>query len=96
MKLKIEYDDGQAFSAEVPYGGLEMVPLRTGKRAVVELHPGSQFDIGLGRRGRGATTEVDGGVLGIIVDARGRPLSLPRDEQERRSRIREWLGELGP
>jgi hypothetical protein len=96
LKLKIEYDDGQAFSAEVPYGGLEMVPLRTGKRAVVELHPSSQFDIGLGRRGRGATTEVDGGVLGIIVDARGRPLSLPRDEQERRSRIREWMGELGP
>ena len=95
VKLKIEYDDGRTFRAEVPYGELEVIPLLTGQRAVVELRPGSQFDIGLGSKGRGATTEVDGGALGIIVDARGRPLSLPEDEQERRSKIREWMAELG-
>jgi hypothetical protein len=95
VKLKIEYDDGQTFRAEVPYGELEVVPLLTGQRAVVELRPASQFDVGLGSKGRGATTEVDGGALGIIVDARGRPLSLPEDEQERRSKIREWMSELG-
>ena len=96
LKLKIEYDDGQTIRAEVPYGELEVVPLMTGKRAVVELRPSSQFDIGLGSRGRGATTEVDGGALGIIVDARGRPLSLPGDGEKRQSKIREWMGELGP
>jgi hypothetical protein len=95
LKLKIEYDDGQTLRVEVPYGALEVVPLMTGKRAVVELRPTSQFDIGLGRKGRGATTEIDGGELGIIVDARGRPLALPDDEKKRRAKIREWMAELG-
>lgn len=95
LKLKIEYDDGQTLSVEVPYGALEVVPLMTGKRAVVELRPASQFDIGLGKKGKGATTEVDGGELGIIVDARGRPLTLPGDDQKRRAKITEWMAELG-
>jgi len=38
---------------------------------------------------------LDGGVLGIIVDARGRPLSLPEEGEWRRAKIREWMGELG-
>jgi hypothetical protein len=80
---------------EVPYGALEVVPLATGKRAVVEMRPSSQFDVGLGKKGQGATTELDGGVLGIIVDARGRPLSLPADEEKRRAKIRDWMSELG-
>jgi hypothetical protein len=94
LKLKIEYDDGQSLSVEVPYGALEVVPLATGRRAVVELRPGSQFDVGLGKRGKGATTELDGGVLGIIIDARGRPLSLPADDEKRRAKIRDWMSEL--
>ena len=95
LKLKIEYDDGQSLSVEVPYGALEVVPLATGRSAVVELRPSSQFDVGLGKKGKGATTELDGGVLGIIIDARGRPLSLPAEEEKRREKIRHWMSELG-
>jgi hypothetical protein len=95
VRIKMEYDDGQTIKVEVPYGGLETIPLAPGRKAVVELRPSSQFDVGLGRRGRGATTEVDGGLLGIIVDARGRPLSLPEDETQRREKIQEWMWEVG-
>lgn len=95
LKLKVEYDDGQTIRVEVPYGALEVLPLMAGKRATVELRPTSQFDIGLGRRGRGATTEVEGGSLGIIIDARGRPLSLPVEASKRRTTMREWMSELG-
>jgi len=94
LRLNIEYDDGQSLSLEVPYGSLEVVPLAAGRRAVVEMRPSSQFDVGLGRKGKGATTELDGGVLGIIVDARGRPLSLPEDGEKRRAKIRDWTSEL--
>jgi len=95
LKLKIDYDDGQTLRVEVPYGAVEVIPLMEGKRAVVELRPSSRFDVGLGKKGKGATTELDGGALGIIVDARGRPLSLPGDGEKRRAKIREWMGELG-
>ncbi len=95
LKVKIDYDDGQSIRVEVPFGALEVLPLATGKRAVVEMRPSSQFDVGLESKGRGATTEVAGGALGIIVDARGRPLSLPTDENKRRTTIQEWMWELG-
>ncbi|HUV74337.1 MAG TPA: glutamate mutase L, partial [Anaerolineae bacterium] len=95
LKLKIDYDDGQSLKVEVPYGAMEVIPLMEGRRAVVELRPSSRFDVGLGKKGKGATTELDGGALGIIVDARGRPLSLPGDGEKRRAKIREWMGELG-
>lgn len=95
LQMKVEYDDGQTIKVEVPYGALEVLPLMPGRKAVVELRPTSQFDVGLGRKGRRATTEVEGGVVGIIVDARGRPLVLPGDEGERRAKIREWSRELG-
>lgn len=95
LRMKMEYDDGQIIKVEVPYGALETIPLRPGRRAAVELRPGPQFDVGLGRMGRGATTQVDGGVLGIIVDARGRPLSLPDDDKQRREKIQEWQWEVG-
>jgi hypothetical protein len=34
-------------------------------------------------------------MLGLIIDARGRPLTLPRQADERRARIHEWRRALG-
>ncbi len=95
LRVEIEYDDGQTLRAEVPYGAIEMIPLPAGRNAVVQLRPSSRFDVGLGKRGKGARTEVEGGVLGIILDARGRPLRLPDDEDKRRVKIQEWMWEMG-
>jgi hypothetical protein len=94
LKLKVEYDDGRTLTAEVPYGALEVIPLIAGSRAMVELRPATGFDIGLASEGKGATTQVEGGALGLIVDARGRPLLLPEDDVGRRAKIREWMTEL--
>ena len=95
LRVKMKYEDGQTIEVEVPYGALEVIPLPAGKKAVVELRPSSAFDVGLGKRGKGATTGVEGGAVGIIVDARGRPLSLPGEEEKRRAKIQEWMWELG-
>ena len=95
LRVKMEYDDAQIIEAEVPYGALEVMPLPPAKKAVVELRPSSRFDVGLGRKGKGATTEVEGGVVGIIIDARGRPLVLPDNEEGRRAKIQEWMWAVG-
>ena len=95
LRGTMEYEDGQTIEVEVPYGSLEVMPLPQGKRAVVKLRPGSRFDVGLGKRGKGATTEVEGGAVGIIIDARGRPLVLPDDEEKRRTKIQEWMLAMG-
>jgi hypothetical protein len=95
LKLKITYDDGRALDMEVPYGSLDVLPLTTGRKATLELRPTRKFDIGLGAKGKGATTELEGGAVGVIIDARGRPLSLPATRGEQQAKMQEWLWGMG-
>jgi hypothetical protein len=95
LKLKVNYANGDPLEIEVAYGSLQVIPLPPGEKATLEIRPARHFDIGLGQPGRGALAEVEGGMLGIIVDARGRPLRLPKDEAQRQAQIRQWLTELG-
>ncbi len=95
LGVKVEYDDAQTIDVEVPYGTLEVIPLPPGREAFLELRPTSKFDVGLARKGKGARTEVEGGTVGVIIDARGRPLSLPTDGEKRRAKMQEWMREIG-
>jgi hypothetical protein len=95
LQLKITYDDGRALEMEVPYGSLEVLPLPTGHKATLELRPTRKFDIWLGAKGKGAVTEQEGGTMGVIIDARGRPLSLPAIREEQQAKIQAWLWGVG-
>ncbi len=95
LKFKINYEDGRSLEVEVPYGSLEVIPLATGQTADLELRPTRRFDVGLGTRGQAGTTKVEGGVLGIIIDARGRPLPIAQDPGEQREKIQRWLWDMG-
>ncbi|MBU1879923.1 MAG: glutamate mutase L, partial [Chloroflexi bacterium] len=94
LRFRITYAQGGSLDVEVPAGTLEMVPLPLGQQATLDLHPARGYDIGLGPN-RAGQIEVDGGVLGLVIDARGRPLALPTNEIERRKKIREWLLAVG-
>lgn len=76
------------------HGSLAVRPLGVGETASVEVRPARGFDAGAGR-GRPLTTTVEGGVVGLILDARGRPLALPSTDDARIARLREWLAALG-
>jgi len=78
----------------VPAGTVQRFPLAPDQQATVEVRPSRAFDIGMGRRGFGGKAKVRGGSLGIVVDTRGRPLSLPQDAQQRRAKLQEWLRNL--
>jgi len=78
---------------EVVGGEMALLPLGEGGTARVRVEPARGFDAGAGR-GRALETEVSGGVVGLIVDARGRPLQLPGDDDERVDAIRRWHGAL--
>jgi hypothetical protein len=94
LRLKVHYPSGRVVQHEVAYGSIELVPLGAGERATLELHPTHRFDMGLGEPGRGVTAEAEGGTLGLVIDARGRPLELPADGPGRRQLIQEWLGSV--
>ena len=95
LKFKIAYDDGRSLEVEVAYGSLEVIPLAMGQTADLELRPTRRFDVGLGTKGQAGTTKVEGGILGIIIDARGRPLPVAQDPAEQRERMQRWLWDMG-
>jgi hypothetical protein len=94
LSLKITPNDGPQTEVEVPAGTVQRFPLAPDQQATVEVRPSRAFDIGMGRRGFGGKAKVRGGSLGIVVDTRGRPLSLPQDAQQRRAKLQEWLRNL--
>ena len=95
LKARITYEDDSKLSIDVRYGDLEVLPLPPGQRAIVELRPRHHFDVGLGGPGKGGKRRVSGGLVGLIIDARGRPLCLPQDPQERQAQIQRWLWSVG-
>ena len=96
LQVSVRCQDGATIHAEreVRGGALCTLPLRSGQAATVELHPAPGLDLGVGRPGTSVKADVEGGVLGIVIDTRGRPLSLPEDANERRRAAREWLSAL--
>jgi hypothetical protein len=45
--------------------------------------------------GVAVTREVQGGVVGLLLDGRGRPLQLPADQQARVATLTKWFTAVG-
>ena len=59
------------------------------------LRPERGFDVGFGGPGKAGALRVSGGALGVIIDARGRPIELSKDPERRRALNQKWLYEIG-
>ena len=94
IRARLTYEDGSDVHAEVKFGGLEILPLGMGQTARLTLQPLHRSDIGNGP-GRNAAVQVAGGVMGVVIDARGRPLVLPEDPVRRRELFKKWLWSVG-
>ncbi len=94
LRARLVQDDGNETRVDVKYGSLEILPLAGGKTAKLQLQPLRRADVGFGP-GRGGTIRVVGGALGLIIDARGRPLVLPADAVRRRELIKKWYWTVG-
>ncbi len=76
-------DDGAALRLEVAAGTLEVLPIPPGRRFTVTMR--LVDGLGLGSAwGRRARLDLASTPLGLVVDARGRPLPLPGEDVERR------------
>lgn len=94
--LKIIIESEQAgFEGDIEYGKIEIFPIPPKQPARVTIKPARRFDVGFGP-GQGKTITLYGGTVGgLVVDARGRPLTLPQDDADRRSLVRKWLWDMG-
>lgn len=94
LKVQVAYDDGSTVSVEVHYGSLEVLPLLPGQQAVLELRPQRGFDVGSGP-GKNSKRRISGGLAGLIIDARGRPLRMASDPGKRQLQVQQWLWDVG-
>lgn len=90
-------------SYEIRYGTVTLIPLRPGQRGTFRISTSRRCSFGLdrsslfpsvaaGKSSDGASTHaISGGLLGVIVDARGRPLALSSDALTAQARMMEWL-----
>ncbi len=85
---------GQSSRHEVKFGELVLVPMPEGTKATVTATPARSFDVGAGS-GQAVTREIGGGIVGLILDGRGRPLNIPTDPAARVRKLNEWNRALG-
>lgn len=94
LTVTMESQEVKGLEIEVAYGSLEVLPLPTGQTAEVTLKPERRFDIGFGA-GQEKKVTLHGGEVGVVVDARGRPLEFQRDGLARSELVRQWLWDVG-
>jgi len=93
MKYKIEMPDGSVIEDTLIYGEIKKIPLEVGQKAKIYMEPEKGFDVGAGK-GKRHEAEIEGGVVGIILDGRGRPLNIPSDRKERVEMLSKWIRSL--
>jgi len=84
---------GETFDVSIAYGEMKRIPVPEEATVAITVIPARGYDVGAGP-GRGVKTEIEGGVCGLILDGRGRPLALPEDEAERNEKLVEWFRAL--
>jgi hypothetical protein len=94
VNAHLTYNSGSYMDLEVKQGSIATLPLGSGevgtltlnltRRTMVEglISPGEEF-------------KVHGGICGVVIDARGRPLDFPKEENTRLERYKRWLFMLG-
>ncbi len=86
---EIDFPDGKRVKEQLRFGDLRLYPLELGKNAKLTIQPAKQVNLGAGV-GAPLTREVQGGVVGLLIDGRGRPLQLPGEQAVRVAALTRW------
>ena len=91
--MRIVMPDETLFERDLQFGEIIRVPLGERVKAKALFSVKQNFDVGAGL-GKSLETMIEGGVVGVIIDARGRPLTLPEHDGERRRTLVRWFDSL--
>ncbi len=88
LTLELTLPDGNAIKHELKTGELIKIDAPYEPMKAI-LTPSRNMDIGAGK-GVVINTKIYGGQVGILLDGRGRPFTLPETDNERISKLQEW------
>ncbi len=93
FKLTAIMPDGSRIEKSMNFGEVVRIPLDERMSISAEIEPSKELDVGMGP-GNKLKANLEGGVVGVILDARGRPLALPDESHERRKKLLRWFSAL--
>ncbi len=91
---KLELETGETHEGEMPFGEIKLIPYGLNEQGIplkgtATISPSRGLDMGYGR-GKAVKGEIYGGMVGIVLDARGRQLKFHPDAQERVKQLERW------
>lgn len=99
VRGRISYEDDESTHFSVPCGSMHRLPLADGEDATLTLTCEAGFSIGGNEPGEevefGQTRRLRGGGLGVVIDARGRPMPQSQDARLNSERVANWYADLG-
>ena len=80
-------------SGQMLFGDIRLFAFADGQQATVTIEPDRGFDFGAGP-GKPVARQARGGSVGLILDARGRPLSVPVEREISRKFVEQWVSAM--
>ncbi|MFN3478217.1 MAG: glutamate mutase L, partial [bacterium] len=83
-----DLETNQTYNLTLEYGTIKRLPIKSNAKINIKyLHKNFK----LSKEGKVETKELRGGVVGLIFDGRGRPLTLPKNDSERKEKLNQWF-----
>jgi len=89
LTVEATLPDGTALNEEIPFGDMRVYPMSVDDKIRVKMTPARGFELGAGP-GKPHEATVSGGVVGLMIDTRGRPFTLPTEESQRVEKLERW------
>ena len=93
MEWEVTGSDGSRQAGELRFGDIIHVPFAAIKAKLV-AKPVKGFDMGAGPGNR-VDADIEGGIVGLVLDGRGRPFNLAKDHSKRRDDLNKWYKAMG-
>jgi uncharacterized protein (TIGR01319 family) len=94
LEVDMTLPDGSRIKETLSAQDLRRYPLGDGEHAKATFTPlSSGLDVGAGP-GKPWTGKIRGGVVGAVIDTRGRPIVVPEESSERVPLLRKWVAAL--
>lgn len=90
MRIQMVHEGEKEAVLDIKQGRLYSLTLPQGAVADLYVQPLQSIDIGLGPGQGGWVRRIVGGVFGLLIDARGRPIQVPYQPENRQASLDAW------
>lgn len=94
MDVEITMPNDETIKESIKFGDLKKIMLPERQTVEIMIKPTKNFDVGAGN-GKEYTDTIEGGVVGLVLDGRGRPLTMPEKRENEKKMLLKWWKAMG-